>query len=236
MARKVNQEEYATKRNEILDEVQTLIYTKGYEQMTIQDILDRLQISKGAFYHYFDSKQALLVALLDRIIEQMRQMLEPIVKNPDMNALEKLQHFISSIASWKTARRSMLMGILRIWYHDDNAIVRQKMRINLSNPIVSLMNEVIQQGLAEGTLKPTHPKYISRVAFSLMQDLGDTVALELLAFDPEKDDMEPIKEMVHSYIHTIEMVLGAPEGSLPLFPDHLLDVWFLQQDEPEYSE
>jgi hypothetical protein len=163
----------------------------------------------------------------------MRQMLEPIVRNPDMRALEKLQHFISSVASWKTARRSLLMGILRIWYNDDNAIVRQKMRITVRNPIAPLFTQVIHQGIEEGVLKPAYPDQVAHVIFGLMQDLGDSVAMVLLAFDPEKDDLAPIKEMVHSYIHTIEMVLGAPQGSLPLFPDDLLDIWFLQQDEAE---
>ena len=60
MARSVNEKEYAFKRNQILDVTQRLVYTKGYEQMAIQDILDELLISKGAFYHYFDSKPALL--------------------------------------------------------------------------------------------------------------------------------------------------------------------------------
>ena len=40
MARIVKEAEYAGKRNEILDAAQRLIYTKGYEQMTVQDILD----------------------------------------------------------------------------------------------------------------------------------------------------------------------------------------------------
>ena len=48
--------EPSERRNDILDAARRLIYTKGYEQMTIQDILDELGISKGAFYHYFDSK------------------------------------------------------------------------------------------------------------------------------------------------------------------------------------
>src|SRR5438309_977263 len=60
MARTVKEEEYAIRRNQILDVAQGLIYTKGYEQMTIQDVLDGVQMSKGAFYHYFDSKRALL--------------------------------------------------------------------------------------------------------------------------------------------------------------------------------
>ena len=64
MARAVKEQEYVAKRNGILDAMQRFVYTKGYEQMTIQDILDDLQISKGAFYHYFDSKQAVLEALV----------------------------------------------------------------------------------------------------------------------------------------------------------------------------
>jgi hypothetical protein len=44
---------------------QGLVYTKGYEQMTIQDILDDLQISKGAFYHYFGSKKEWFVSPRD---------------------------------------------------------------------------------------------------------------------------------------------------------------------------
>ena len=55
MSRIVKEEEYTLRRNDILDTARRLVYTKGYEQMTIQDILDALQISKGAFYHYFDS-------------------------------------------------------------------------------------------------------------------------------------------------------------------------------------
>lgn len=53
MARLVKEEEYNAKRNEILDIALSLVYSKGYEQMTIQDILDGLHISRGAFYHYF---------------------------------------------------------------------------------------------------------------------------------------------------------------------------------------
>ena len=56
MARILKEEEHTAKRNEILDAALQLVYSKGYEKMTIQDILDQLQISKGAFYHYFDSK------------------------------------------------------------------------------------------------------------------------------------------------------------------------------------
>src|SRR4249920_3758376 len=104
MARIVKEQAYAVKRNEILDATQRLVYTKGYEQMTIQDILDELQISKGAFYHYFDSKQALLEALIERTLDQGIKLILPIVQNPHLPALEKLQSYFARIARWRTAQ------------------------------------------------------------------------------------------------------------------------------------
>ena len=64
MVRIVKEQGYAEKRGEILDAAQRLVFSKGYERLTIQDILQALDISKGALYHYFDSKQAVLEALI----------------------------------------------------------------------------------------------------------------------------------------------------------------------------
>ncbi len=47
MARTVKEEEYAVKRKEILDAAQRLVYTKGYEQMSIQDILNELTFPRA---------------------------------------------------------------------------------------------------------------------------------------------------------------------------------------------
>ena len=68
MARIVNKEEYNRKRNEILNSAQKLVYTIGYDQMTIQDILNETKMSKGAFYHYFSSKSDLLEALITHML------------------------------------------------------------------------------------------------------------------------------------------------------------------------
>ena len=62
MARTLNPTLHTVRRDAFLDVAQRLVETKGYEAMSIQDVLDALEVSKGAFYHYFDSKQALLEA------------------------------------------------------------------------------------------------------------------------------------------------------------------------------
>src|SRR5438876_8405567 len=122
MARIVKEQAYAVRHNAILNVAQRLVYTKGYELMTIQDILDDLQISKGAFYHYFDSKPALLEALIKRMEDEIEKLLLPIVHDPEVSALQKLQHFFDTINRFKTARKVFLLALLHVWYRDDNAI------------------------------------------------------------------------------------------------------------------
>src|SRR5271166_5975585 len=97
MARSVNEQEYTAKRNEILDAAQRLVFTKGYERMSIQDILDALEISKGAFYHYFDSKAALLEASIERGQDELDKVFHAIVDDSSLSALDKFRRFFATL-------------------------------------------------------------------------------------------------------------------------------------------
>lgn len=59
-------------RQRILDAAKKLFAQKGYERTTIQDILDELEdLSKGAIYHHFKNKEAMLHALVDSDNERL---------------------------------------------------------------------------------------------------------------------------------------------------------------------
>lgn len=208
--------EHSVRRNEILDAAQRLVYTKGYEQMTIQDILDDLQISKGAFYHYFDSKQALLEALIERMGEEVEQLLIPIVRDPHLPVLEKLRRFFPALSGWKTARKTFFLSLLRVWYDDDNAIVRQKARALAVKRISPLLTEIICQGIQEGILTTAYPDKVGEVVAFLVLDLSDTVAGLILSWEPGQDVYLRVERTVAAYTDTLERALGAPTGSLPL--------------------
>ena len=231
MARIVKEEAYAGKRNAILDATQRLVYSKGYEQMTIQDILDDLQISKGAFYHYFDSKPALLEALIKRMEDEIEKLLLPIVHDPEVSALQKLQHFFDTINRFKTARKDFLLALLHVWYRDENAIVRQKLILTATKRIKPLVSEIINQGLQEGVFSTSYPEHVGEVVLSLGLALGDTLGQLLLSSEPGHDDLQSIECTVATYNDALERVLGAPKGSLSLADTQTLKEWFVSQVE-----
>jgi AcrR family transcriptional regulator len=225
MARIVKEKEYAVRRNEILDVAQRLVYTRGYEQMTIQDILDDLQISKGAFYHYFDSKQALLEALIARMGEEAEELLLPIVHDPHMSALEKLQRFYPTLARWKTARKTFFLALLQTLYADDNAIFRQKIRAMAIKQAAPLLTEIIHQGMREGVLTTAYPDQVGELVVSLVLDLGDTIAWLLLSCELNHDTLLRMESTTAAYTDALGRVLGTPTGFLSLIDAETLKEW-----------
>jgi AcrR family transcriptional regulator len=226
MARTINEKEYAVKRNQILDVTQRLIYTKGYEQMSIQDILGELRISKGAFYHYFDSKQALLEALIERIQYETQQVLNPIVDDPHLSALDKLQRYFDTAVQWKTAHKAFLIELLRIWYTDHNAIVRQKMWTTLSKQAMPLLAVIFHQGIREGVLNIPFPEQVGTIVLSMIHGLGDGFAELLLSDEQHGDELQRAERIVAAYNDALERVLGAPAGSVKLMDAKALHAWF----------
>lgn len=227
MPRVVKPELYEARKNEILDVAQRLVtLSKGFTGMAVQDILDELRISKGAFYHYFDSKQALLEALIERIASEATPMMNAIVDDPDLPALDKLHEFFGRIARWKTDRKDYLMGLLDIWYADENAIVREKLRAALPERYGPLLTRIIRQGIEEGVMTVDYPEELGGVIFFMLYDLGYDFAglLRQRPYDPGA--LERAFGMVATYNNAIERVLGAPEGSLTLIDSGTIREWF----------
>ena len=59
------------RKKEILSTAEELFCRQGYEKTSVQDIIDRLNSSKGSFYHHFASKEALLEGICRNRAEQI---------------------------------------------------------------------------------------------------------------------------------------------------------------------
>ena len=84
----------ATKKNKnltkskIVSAAWRLFYEQGYDDTTIEEIVEESGTSKGSFYHYFEGKDALLGSLsiiFDEKYEELRDQMDP-----DLNAIDAL--------------------------------------------------------------------------------------------------------------------------------------------------
>jgi AcrR family transcriptional regulator len=214
MTRSVKAHEYAQKRNAILDVAARYITTKGYEQMTTQDLLEALQISRGAFYHYFESKQALLMGLVERIGEQAEQLVLGIASSSVLPAQDKLLRFFAVLDQHKRENLDLIFAFLRVWYADENALFRQKLYLARIKRLAPWLAQIIQEGVAEGVFTTAYPAQAARIILSLLEDLGYATVELLFAEEGEHPDISRLVQMGEATADALERVLGMKPGCL----------------------
>jgi AcrR family transcriptional regulator len=224
MARTVNEAAHAERRSAFLDTAQRLIGTKGYEQMTIQDVLNDLGASKGALYHYFDSKQALLEGIVERYAEAMEAHLARCAADPDLTAIQKLRGFFTGLRP-NAAEVRLSVAAVPTWYSDDNAAARHRLRVRLTDRSVPLLTQIVKQGVAEGVFATEFADWAGQIAIDLILDVDETTGRQMLAVAPEGLDAASIERMTAAYTDALERVLGAPAGSLVLIDPAALQTW-----------
>ena len=228
MARTVNLTERAARRDAILDAAQRLVLSKGYERLTVQDLLDELQISKGAFYHYFDSKPAVIESLTERLVSDSAQALAPIVDSRKLGADEKLKRFFDEIIRWKSARQSLFVAMLPVWYAPENIAFRLQVQLAVAKRLAPLMTAIVRQGVKERRFATAFPEQAGAIIVAVVQALQDTIAHQLMAAACRSPDAPRTKDVVATYgahIEAIERYLGVPAGALYRADSRAVNSW-----------
>lgn len=91
-----------TSRDKLLESAATLFLDKGYEAISVNDICKHAEVSKGSFYHYFETKQALFLILMENWSSNLMQSIlsQPISVDSDLkDVLIKMPyHFDTAFA------------------------------------------------------------------------------------------------------------------------------------------
>jgi AcrR family transcriptional regulator len=226
MARTLNPAVHLVRREAFVDAALRLTQTKGYEQMSIQDVLDAVDASRGAFYHYFDSKQALLEAMVDRIADAAFAAVAPVVDDPELAAVPKLERFFGGIAQFKTDRKALMLEFIKVWTSDDNAVMREKVRRTLVDRVATILARIVEQGMGEGVFAIDSPGETAAILMMLMAGFQDTATDLFLARQANTISFEEAERTMTSFSHAFERVLGARKGSIHTFDQKTLQEWF----------
>lgn len=219
MARQVKPDEYAARRREILDSALRLMHEKGYERMTIKDVLTDLQMSKGALYHYFDSKQALLEGIVEAMSDSGAAALQAVVDDHHLGAVDKLHAYFRMSAAWKSEHATEVATAMRLWRHENNALLRHKMSQETMRTNTPALEAIIAQGCEEGVFDTKHPREAAVIIAGMGLHLADAI---IDAKDRDGTDLldtsgSRSRSVIAAYTDAFERILGAPPGSLTAY-------------------
>jgi AcrR family transcriptional regulator len=209
--------EYDERLTEFLDTAQQLFFEKGYEKTSVNDIIEKIGVAKGTFYHYFKSKKDLLDKITKEYAEKTLAKVKNLIERTDLNGVEKVNMFYTTIRDFKIENIALMKVFMKVIYKDENLVLRHKMfkqNIKLLTPVFA---EIIKQGKEEGLFSPVDHVETAELIFTMGANLNETVVLLLLDAADKPENIEKIERKLKVYCKSIERILGAPEGSLNFF-------------------
>lgn len=143
----------------ILDAAQRLFLEKGYDQTTIQDIVDQLGgLTKGAVYHHFKSKEEILDAVGDRMFLQNNPF-EAVRRRTDLNGLQKLREAIR-LNQADSAAASVTVQSIPI---NRNPRILVEMIESNRRILTPYYLELIEEGNRDGSLHTEYPRELAEL-------------------------------------------------------------------------
>lgn len=198
------------RRNEILDAAELLFGTKGYARTTVNDILQETGIAKGTLYYYYQSKEEIMNALVERFISHGLAAAQAIAANPDLHPYEKIRRIISAQNQDIPRKEPIIEQLHRI----NNAEMHQKSLVETVLKLTPVLTEVVEEGIRKGVFHTSTPKEVVEFLLVSSQFLFDK---GIFQWEPQE-----IRTKAQAFSQIIETTLGAERGSFS-FVSNMLD-------------
>jgi AcrR family transcriptional regulator len=202
------------RRSELLD--CALFFEQGYERTTINDVIARVGISKGGFYHHFSSKEDLLEALTARLAEEAVARVRDVLDDPALDALARLNAFLARSRRMKLEDAPKLRAAFDVVFRPENIVLYH--RINAASIAVMLpvLTRIIAQGKSEGVFDVPAPEAAAAIVLQIGASTHDAVARTIAASGTpaEAAAIEALDERFRFLGIAADRILGLPDGSL----------------------
>ncbi|OBH59703.1 TetR family transcriptional regulator [Mycobacterium mantenii] len=205
------------RRAELLDRATELFLRRGYENVSLNDLIADAGVSKGAFYHWFPSKDALITALAERSARAGFTLIEDAVAARGGNALARLNALLQAGFDVKMAmgvpeQLAAMAALLR----PDNAHLYGRIVAVDEALSLPLLTRLISEGVAEGVFDTFDPEGVADMIYGLAARTN-SIVLEVLRADDEAARERSIDRLTTRFrLHglAIDRILGLPDGSV----------------------
>lgn len=135
-------------RGKIVNAAWKLFYEQGYEDTTVEEIIELSHTSKGSFYHYFDGKDALLSTLSTLFDEKYEELEETL--DPSMPAMDQL--LLLNCELFGMIENSISMDLLSRLLSTQLTTSGNKHLLDHNRIYYKLLRRIIARGQADGQL------------------------------------------------------------------------------------
>jgi AcrR family transcriptional regulator len=196
------------RRSEILAAARQLLQTRDYRQTTMQQLMDTLQVAKGTIYHYFRSKEELLEAVAEQIVEEDLDRKRALMEQTKGDAIEKLRVLITA-GNLADGHEEILDQL----HTPEHAGMHARQLAIAVKKLAPLYEELFRQGCREGLFSTETPRESAEFVLSAVQFLTDR------GLYPWSE--EDLQRRIAAVPALLEAQLGATPGAFAFLTEHI---------------
>ncbi len=187
------------RKNELVDAAEDLFKEKGYSNTSVADIVNKVGVAHGLFYYYFDSKEDVINAIVQRMVDEFVLSINRIIDDDGLDAKEKFKQLF-----FKTFNRKKEKIYFFDYYNqEENRLMYSKYMTTISDRVVPLITEIIEEGMKEGVFDTKYPR--EAVEFWLYGRLS----IDISSFP---DNLDKILNSVRAEAFFLDRILGTDDN------------------------
>ena len=132
------------RKQELLQIAYRMFISRGYENTSVDEIIEEAGIAKGTFYYYFETKEQLLEEVIGMMIDRETEAAGQVLK-AEIPVTQKIAGIISSFRP--TQEETPIEGALM---QPENIVMHEKIRKKIVEAAIPLLSGVVEEGIAQG--------------------------------------------------------------------------------------
>jgi AcrR family transcriptional regulator len=205
------------RRAELLDRATGLFLRHGYDNVSLNDLIAAAGVSKGAFYHWFPSKEALIVALAERSARTAFARIEDALADRGGDALDRLNAVLrAGFDVHMTISGPEQLAAMAALLRPDNAQLYRRILTVEEQLYLPLLTRLVSEGVAAGVFDTFDPAGVADMIYGLAARTNSNLVDVLDAGDAaaRKQAIDVLTTRFRLHGLAVDRVLGLADGSI----------------------
>ncbi|MCP3665331.1 MAG: TetR/AcrR family transcriptional regulator [Gammaproteobacteria bacterium] len=164
-------------KHRILTTARELFHSRSYADVGIKEICDIAKVQKGSFYHFFPSKQDLVMAVIDDMAEDWAHGFVAEAFDQNLPPMERLDYMVDAAYYWQKAAKDLegrmpgcLFGNLALEISTRDEVVRA--RINaVFDKASTRFHDTLNEAVETGAIPPLNTKATASAMLAYLEGI-----------------------------------------------------------------
>lgn len=218
MARTVNIEELEAKRRLIILGALELIKEKGYEGFSVNQVIAHCKISKGSFFHHFDSKNSLLEGLVEYLITPVAEAYDELFEASQSAPRELIKEMFESTSKIKMSKEMTIAAYMQLLQSEENKVLFYKITQKTYDALIPYYEEVCIRGVESGDFKFEGPRGVARQFLKLIMKTNERLGSLMYMKNDDPAEWQILSEELEAFEMIARFLFGF-EKTYTLYPN-----------------